>query len=140
MSRLSLIGLYALFAVLATLLNLGIQRLVLAIEQSNIGFAIAIVAGTGAGLVLKYLLDKRWIFRDPTKGARENGRKFSRYTVMGLVTTGIFWSTETAFWLVWQTDGMRELGAVLGLTLGYAVKYWLDRRFVFTDAAPARAA
>ncbi|MCA0997304.1 GtrA family protein [Salipiger pacificus] len=135
----SLIGLYALFAVLATLLNLGIQRLVLAIEQSNIGFAIAIVAGTGAGLVLKYLLDKRWIFRDPTKGARENGRKFSRYTVMGLVTTGIFWATETAFWLVWQTDGMRELGAVLGLMLGYAVKYRLDRRFVFTDAAPARA-
>ncbi|WP_368667735.1 GtrA family protein [Salipiger sp. PrR002] len=139
MSRLSLIGLYALFAVLATLLNLGIQRLILAIEQSTIGFALAIVAGTGAGLVLKYLLDKRWIFRDPTRGARENGRKFSRYTVMGLVTTGIFWTTETAFWLVWQTDGMRELGAVLGLTLGYAVKYWLDRRFVFTDAAPARA-
>jgi hypothetical protein len=29
---------------------------------------------------------------------------------------------------------MRELGAVIGLAIGYVVKYNLDRRFVFTDA------
>jgi hypothetical protein len=27
---------------------------------------------------------------------------------------------------------MREAGAVLGLTVGYVVKYRLDRRYVFT--------
>ncbi|MDC1270063.1 GtrA family protein, partial [Amylibacter sp.] len=46
---------------------------------------------------------------------------------------------ETAFWLVWQTYAMRELGAVLGLSIGYVVKYNLDRRFVFTDTELAQA-
>jgi putative flippase GtrA len=59
---------------------------------------------------------------------------------MGIVTTAIFWITETAFWLHWQTEAMRELGAVIGLMIGYTVKYQLDRRFVFTDAAFAKAA
>jgi putative flippase GtrA len=56
---------------------------------------------------------------------------------MGLVTTAIFWGTETIFWLTWRTHAMRELGAVLGLVIGYTVKFHLDRRFVFTDAALA---
>ncbi len=57
---------------------------------------------------------------------------------MGVVTTAIFWSTETAFWVIWHTDLARETGAVLGLAVGYVVKYRLDRRFVFTDARPRR--
>ncbi|MEL7013152.1 MAG: GtrA family protein, partial [Pseudomonadota bacterium] len=31
----------------------------------------------------------------------------------------------------WRTDLMRELGAVIGLTIGYVTKYQLDKRFVF---------
>jgi putative flippase GtrA len=58
---------------------------------------------------------------------------------MGIVTTAIFWSTETAFWLIWETHTMRELGAVLGLSLGYVVKYALDRRFVFKDTQKVAA-
>ena len=128
---------YAAFAVIATLVNLGVQRVVLAGGDSAGVFALAMVAGTAAGLVVKYALDKRWIFHDRTTGARENGRKFALYTVMGLATTALFWATETAFWLIWQTDRMRELGAVIGLTVGYVVKYRLDRRFVFTSAGAA---
>jgi hypothetical protein len=33
---------------------------------------------------------------------------------------------------------MRELGAVIGLTIGYVVKYELDRRFVFTPSNRGR--
>jgi len=91
------------------------------------------------GLVVKYLLDKRWIFFDTSTGAKAHGRKFALYTAMGVVTTCIFWGSETAFWLIWGTDAMRELGAVLGLMVGYGAKYILDRRFVFTDARLARA-
>ena len=29
---------------------------------------------------------------------------------------------------------MRDLGAIIGLCIGYLVKYNLDYRFVFTDA------
>jgi putative flippase GtrA len=124
---------YAAFAVVATITNLVAQRIVLTFGQSGIHFAAAVGAGTIVGLVIKYLLDKRWIFHDAETGVKNHSRKFSLYTAMGLITTAIFWGTETAFWLTWQTDMMRELGAVLGLSIGYVVKYNLDRRFVFTD-------
>ncbi|MCF6430619.1 GtrA family protein [Leisingera sp. MMG026] len=132
---------YSAFAVLAVLANLAVQRLVLAASGSSAGgFAAAVGCGTIAGLALKYVLDKRWIFADATRGLAAHGRKFTLYTAMGLVTTAIFWGTETVFWLLWQSDAMRELGAVLGLAVGYAVKYRLDRRFVFRETMQVRAA
>lgn len=137
MSLATLVLRYALFAVLATAANLAVQRVVLAGGEEGWRFAAALGAGTAVGLALKYALDKRWIFMDADRGLRDHGRKFTLYTAMGVVTTAIFWGTETAFWLVWRTDPMREAGAVLGLAVGYAVKYRLDRRFVFTDAALA---
>lgn len=124
---------YAAFAVVATVANLATQRVVLQVGDTGLHFAAAVGAGTLVGLVIKYLLDKRWIFHDVETGVRNHSRKFSLYTAMGLVTTAIFWGTETAFWLIWQTDMMRELGAVIGLSIGYVVKYNLDRRFVFTN-------
>lgn len=124
---------YAAFAVVATIANLATQRLVLHFGETGGYFAAAVGAGTIVGLVIKYILDKRWIFYDVETGVKNHSRKFSLYTAMGLITTAIFWGTETAFWLIWQTDMMRELGAILGLSVGYVVKYNLDRRFVFTD-------
>ena len=124
---------YAAFAVVATIANLATQRLVLHHGETGLYFAAAVGAGTIVGLVIKYALDKRWIFYDLDTGLKNHGRKFSLYAAMGLVTTTIFWGTETAFWLTWRTDLMRELGAILGLTIGYVIKYNLDRRFVFTD-------
>ena len=125
---------YTVFAVIATLANLAMQRLVLTGGDSTLWFMAAVGAGTLAGLVVKYVLDKRWIFADTSTGVKAHGKKFSLYTAMGLITTAIFWGTETSFWLIWKTDMMRELGAVLGLAVGYVVKYNLDRRFVFTDS------
>ena len=124
---------YTAFALVATIANLATQRVVLQFGETGTHFAAAVGAGTIVGLVIKYLLDKRWIFYDVETGVKNHGRKFSFYTAMGLFTTAIFWGTETAFWLIWQTEIMRELGAILGLSVGYVVKYNLDRRFVFTN-------
>lgn len=128
----SLILRYTAFAVVATVVNLGVQRLVLANGETILVFALAVGAGTLAGLAVKYILDKRWIFYDLDTGVKAHGEKFTRYTAMGLITTAIFWGTETVFWLIWQTDMMRELGAIIGLAIGYVIKYQLDRRYVFT--------
>ena len=127
----NLIFRYSLFAILATCSNLVSQRIVLGIGNSDVIFIIALSVGTFVGLFLKYILDKRWIFKDTSTGIQ--GKKFSLYTAMGIVTTLIFWGVETTFWLIWQSNAMRELGAVIGLSIGYTIKYGLDRRFVFTD-------
>jgi putative flippase GtrA len=134
---------YGGFAALAILANLGAQRMVLAAAgadggaHSGAAFLLALAIGTTVGLALKYLLDRRWIFHDRTRGARAQGRQFALYSATGLFTTAIFWGSETAFWLIWRNDAMREAGAVLGLIVGYVVKYQADRRFVFAPAVAA---
>jgi len=133
-TRTTLVIRYAAFAVAATLANLAAQRVVLAIDDGPWGFAVAVFAGTLVGLVLKYMLDKRWIFEDRATGVAAHGRKFGLYTAMGVATTAIFWGTETAFWAIWGTDLARETGAVLGLAVGYIIKYRLDRRYVFSNS------
>ncbi|MEL6573357.1 MAG: GtrA family protein [Pseudomonadota bacterium] len=134
MTRRTLILRYALFAVIATIGNLAIQRGVMYFGERAPFFIAAVALGTLVGLVIKYILDKQWIFFDQSTGVKAHSRKFTLYTSMGLVTTAIFWGTETAFWLIWGTEGMRELGAILGLSVGYVVKYDLDRRFVFPNS------
>lgn len=96
--------------------------------------AIAIACGTGAGLVLKYLLDKRWIFHDRSRGAAAHAKRFSLYALIGLLTTTLFWGAEAAAWAIWRSNVARETGAALGLIVGYVVKYHLDRRFVFSSS------
>ena len=120
---------YCAFAGLAVLANLAAQRLVLSFGDGSALFATALVVGTGVGLVVKYILDKRWIFYDQSP---DHMRQFSLYACVGLITTALFWGTEISFWLIWRTETAREIGAVLGLSAGYVLKYQLDRRFVFT--------
>ncbi len=134
MSGYALLVRYCAFAILATIANLGTQRAVLAAGDHPSTYAMALIAGTLVGLVAKYALDKRWIFADPSSGLAAHGRKFTLYSLMGLVTTMIFWGTETAFWLAWQNHSAREAGALLGLAIGYCVKYHLDRRYVFVGS------
>ena len=124
---------YSAFAVIATLVNLATQELVLVLAgaRMDVWVAVAVVAGTGTGLVVKYLLDKHWIFDDQSAAI---GQQFALYTVMGIATTGIFWGSVALAWTIWGTDAARISGAIAGLSIGYVTKYMLDRRYVFTDA------
>lgn len=122
---------YIFFALLASFANIFTQRIIFSINQSKIYFIIAIGCGTLIGLITKFYLDKKWIFFDKVKSLKLEGFKFGLYTSMGIFSTLIFWSTETIFWLIWQTDKMREIGALIGLCLGYVIKYNLDKRYVF---------
>ncbi|MFN4278681.1 GtrA family protein [Thermosynechococcus sp.] len=128
----TLIVRYTAFAVIASFVNLFSQRVILLMGQSLPYFVTAVVVGTLGGLVVKYYLDKRWIFFDHKKGLRHDSRQFSLYAVMGVFTTAIFWGFETVFWLIWQSHFLREIGAIIGLTIGYVLKYHLDKRYVFS--------
>lgn len=125
---------YAAFAAVATIANLGTQRAVLGVLGAAQGYVPGVFLGTAVGLFLKYVLDKYWIFSDREASLAGDSRKFLLYSAMGVITTLIFWGSETAFWLIWETHAMREVGAVLGLVVGYVIKYRLDRRFVFGAA------
>jgi len=131
MSRTRVATLYVLFAIVATGVNLLFQFLSFQVYAGDHSLAIAIGIGTLAGLITKYVLDKRWIFHFETQGAKDDARKFLLYTLMGVMTTGIFWGTEALFDAIIPLDSAKYLGATVGLAIGYMIKYQLDKRFVF---------
>jgi len=126
---------YTIFAFIAGGVNLACQWIGLRIYSGPWSLMLAMAAGTGAGLVTKYLLDKRWIFNDRSGGLVTHARKFSLYTLMGVVTTAIFWGSELFFDALTPDGRLRFVGATIGLVIGYVMKYNLDRRFVFGAAA-----
>lgn len=134
-ARVKLALTYALLAAIATAVNIAVQDIAAGIYAGPFSVVLAMIAGTGAGLVLKYVLDKRYIFRFRARDAAHDGRTFALYTLMGLATTCIFWGCELGFDYLFGTREMRYLGAVLGLLIGYVAKYYLDQRYVFRGSA-----
>lgn len=124
---------YILFAALSTALNLLFQYLSFMLYSGFLSLYIAMFVGTVAGLVLKYILDKKYIFFHTPKSKRDDGKKFFLYSLMGLFTTFIFWGFEIGFDALFENESAKYIGAVIGLSIGYVVKYFLDKKFVFKD-------
>lgn len=122
---------YIIFAVIATLVNISFQWLSLKIYDLRFSLYVAMFVGTIAGLAVKYVLDKKYIFYHKTETKTEDAKKFLIYSFMGVFTTVIFWGTELAFNSIWQHPVSKYAGAVAGLSIGYITKYRLDKRFVF---------
>lgn len=122
---------YAFFALIATVANIGAQDVFLTFYDGVLSIFASVIVGTGVGLAVKYVLDKRYIFRFQVRNAIHDAQTFALYTIMGLATTVVFWGFEFGFQYLFGTAEMRYLGGVIGLALGYVVKYHLDKRYVF---------
>lgn len=122
---------YAILALIATVANIGTQDLVIRLHTGLFSVQAAVFAGTAVGLIVKYVLDKRYIFRFRARSVAHDGHTFLLYTVMGLATTFVFWGFEFGFHYFFQTKEMRYLGGIIGLAIGYLTKYQLDKRYVF---------
>lgn len=122
---------YTIFAVLATLANIGAQHATVSLLHWAYVLPVSVLVGTAVGLYVKYWLDKHYIFRFKTVDVAHDTRTFLLYSAMGVITTAVFWGFEFAFHWLYQTDVMRYTGGVIGLAIGYVIKYQLDKRFVF---------
>jgi len=128
--------LYALLAAVATAVNIGSQDVLIRLYEGPYHLLISVAVGTAVGLLVKYVLDKRYIFQFKARDVVHDSHTFALYTLMGLLTTVVFWGFEFGFHYLFQTREMRYLGGVIGLAIGYTTKYHLDKRFVF-KVAPA---
>lgn len=125
---------YIFFSIVATAVNLLSQRLIITENFDINNYIIGVLIGTISGLLLKYFLDKNFIFYENEKRIKQNFKKFSLYSLNGVLTTIVFWSIETIFYFVFKTTLMREIGAIVGLSLGYYIKYFLDKKYVFNNS------
>ena len=122
---------YTIFAAIATLFNLLFQYFSFLIYIGFGSLYVAMLFGTLAGLVAKYILDKKFIFYHIPTDKKDNTKKFALYSLMGVFTTIIFWGVEIAFDTLSQDPNAKYLGAVIGLSIGYVIKYFLDKKYVF---------
>ncbi len=118
---------YIIFAIISTVVNLSAQWFSFFVYDGFLALYVAMILGTLSGLVVKYILDKKYIFFHETKSKKDDGKKFMLYSFMGVFTTFIFWGFE----IVFDMFELKYVGAVLGLSIGYVVKYFLDKKFVF---------
>ncbi|MCX7366464.1 MAG: GtrA family protein [Alphaproteobacteria bacterium] len=130
-----LVVLYALIAAIATVANIGAQELTVRAYGGPYHVVLSVFMGTGVGLVVKYVLDKAFIFNFRATDAKHDAQTFVLYTAMGLATTAIFWGFEFGFNALFRSKEMRYLGGLIGLALGYWIKYHLDKRYVFREQA-----
>ena len=146
---------YILFAILASALNIAVQWLItwfcnvgltsisnpvaefvqnlVGMKPGSLFLYLGMTGGTISGLVFKYILDKKYVFDHRAENKRKEAATFFLYSFMGLLTTLIFWSVEMGFYFLFDTETSKYIGGALGLAIGYVVKFFLDRRFVFKN-------
>ena len=122
---------YTVFAAISTLFNLLFQYFSFFVYTGFGALYVALFIGTLAGLVVKYILDKKFIFYHVIENKKDDAKKFALYSLMGVFTTVIFWGTEIAFDALFENPNAKYMGAVIGLSIGYVIKYFLDKKYVF---------
>lgn len=137
MTGLQITALYAAFAALATLINLLVQNVVFFLYASEHAIYLAMPLGAVVGLVVKYVLDRTYIFAAKRSAS---GAEFFKYAATGGALTAVFFVFEFSFWALTGSALWRDLGAVIGLTIGYFAKYHIDKRFIFAAASGPQSA
>lgn len=122
---------YAIFAIISIIINISFQWFSFTIYKGVFDLYIAMAVGTLAGLITKYILDKKYIFYYTSKNMVDDSIKFFLYSFMGIFTTIIFWGTEISFNYFFDFPSAKYIGAFIGLSIGYYIKYQLDKKFVF---------
>ena len=94
---------------------------------------IKIAVGTILGFMTKFVLDKFFVFREKQKSISHTFKQIIIYGFLAVFTTLIFWSFQLGFKLVFGSGVIEYIGAVLGLAIGYTIKFFLDKKFVFVN-------
>jgi putative flippase GtrA len=122
---------YIIFAIIATVANLFSQFLFLKYYCGKGSLLVAMIIGTFIGIIIKYILDKNFIFYYVINEKNKEAKKFYLYSIIGVFTTLIFWSFEISFNIIFKNEIAKYFGALLGLSIGYILKYTLDKKIVF---------
>lgn len=141
-----------IFAVISIFLNITIQIITKEIilitfyEFSNnfisLGnskleywFIFALGCGTLSGFIFKFVVDKFIVFGESLEAnsIEKTSKQLSLYLGFAIMTTAIFWGFEFGFKIMFSGDWYL-LGGIIGLAIGYSIKYLLDKKFVFKSS------
>ncbi|MBN2533570.1 MAG: GtrA family protein [Spirochaetales bacterium] len=135
--------LYMIFAAICTGVNIGsqyilklllspVEALQVLVFRQELYFYIQLVAGTFLGFVTKFILDKFIVFKQKYIDMGHTFKQLLVYSLNALLTTAIFWGFELSFKYVFAFKHSELIGGFIGLAIGYTVKFFLDKKLVFT--------
>ena len=139
---------YMVFAAISIILNLVSQyiaKVIIVFLVPNFAnqkishfeywFLIALGFGTVIGFLFKFVVDKFVVFEeklseDTRAELQKTTKQISMYFGFAIFTTIIFWGFEFSF-KFFLPGNWYLFGGLIGLIVGYTVKFLLDSRFVF---------
>jgi positive regulator of sigma E activity len=119
---------YFLFSFFSILINIVSQEITLYF-YTNI--FISIINGTITGFIFKFYVDKKYIFSG--ENTIFSMKELFLYASTAILTTIIFWSFELIFLYLFESKAFKIFGAVLGLSIGFLIKYQLDKKITFNS-------
>lgn len=137
--------LYIAFAFISIVINISVQIIAEVmmsifdidffqqIIYGNItyGLGLKVLCATIVAFLFKFLIDKRFIFQNKKDGITKNISQLLVYGFFAIFTTLIFWGTVFIFKLFLEKIIWEIVGSLIGLSVGYTLKFFLDKKFVF---------
>ncbi|MFN0201742.1 MAG: GtrA family protein [Bacteroidia bacterium] len=89
------------------------------------------LTGIGSGFFLKYFLDKKYVFDYQAETRKEAAKTVSLYALMSSFTTLFLFAFSELYEWCFRNEYALYVGWALGLAIGYTIKFFLDKKFVF---------
>lgn len=95
----------------------------------NMPELVGSVVAVGITYITKFILDKFIVFKKTTIELRETSEEFAKYFAFAIVTTII--NIGIQFLLTNFFGSPLEISMIVALSIGYTIKFILDRKYVF---------
>jgi len=91
---------------------------------------IGSIAAVGITYIIKFFLDKYFVFKKSSLKLKETSQEFLKYFGFAILTT--IENIGIQFLLTNFFNTALEVSIIVALSIGYITKFFLDRKFVFT--------
>lgn len=119
---------YFLFVLVASSVNFLTQELIYFLVAN---IYISIFFGLATSMVVKYLTNKKYVFRYRAASRTDEVVVFFRYALSGAVVAGLFIGIELSFYYYLDSLYRRQIGIVVALCVTALIKFVIDERWVF---------
>lgn len=92
---------------------------------------IGSILAVGITYLIKFFLDKYYVFKKAGSRLKETSKEFIKYFLFAILTT--IENIGIQFLLTNFLHTSLEISFIVALSIGYLTKFFLDRKYVFTQ-------
>ncbi|MFX1238128.1 MAG: GtrA family protein, partial [Promethearchaeota archaeon] len=107
-----------------------IHSLYCSIDPINMPELIGSIVAVGITYLLKFPLDKYVVFKKGGSNLKDSSQEFIKYMGLAILTTILNIGIQFIMTNLFRTP--LEISFIVGLTIGYIAKFFLDKKYVFT--------